>query len=136
MKLTSTLFLTAALASATVFSTQTLAGDEKPVQHLKVADITNYAEAQSVFNETTAELKTKTDLNAKSMHEIHMITYSLEKAVAYFADNLKGEQQASAAHIAEVVELVHLGSENNRAEETAVYLEEYFKLADAFSKTL
>jgi len=36
----------------------------------------------------------------------------------------------------EVVELIHLGSENNRAAETKVYLEAYFKLASAFSKGL
>ncbi len=65
-----------------------------------------------------------------------MITYSLEKAVAYFADNTQGEQQAAANKIAEVVELVHIGSENNRAAETKSYLEEYFTLANTFSSTL
>ena len=109
---------------------------EKPVQHLKLSDITSFKEAKKVFIETTAQIRSKTKLDAAELHEIHMITYSLEKAVAYFADNMKAEQKNAARKIAEVVDLVHLGSENNRTAETKVYLEEYFKLAEAFTKKL
>lgn len=109
---------------------------EKPVKHRIVDDINSYDEAKKVFSETTSKIKSKTKLDAQELHEIHMITYSLEKAVAYFADNFEGAQQASAGKIAEVVELVHLGSENNRVEETKVYLAEYFKLADEFYQGL
>lgn len=110
--------------------------DEKPVQHLIVDDITTYENAQVVFADTTAQLKTKTTLDAAQLHDIHMITYSLEKAIAYFADNLEGDQQAASKKMAAVVELVHLASENNRKEETEVYLQEYFSQADAFAQTL
>lgn len=106
---------------------------EKPVQHLKLADITSYDEAKKVFIETTSQIKSKTKLDAAELHEIHMITYSLEKAVAYFVENMKDEQKIAVKKIADVVELIHLGSENNRTVETKIYLEEYFKLAEAFA---
>lgn len=106
---------------------------EQPVQHRIVADITNYDEAKQVFANTTAEIKTKTKLDAAELHDIHMITYSLEKAIAYFVDNMQGDQQAQAEKMAEVVELVHLASENNRTAEIQVYLEDYFKRAEAFT---
>ncbi|AFJ02286.1 hypothetical protein Q7C_1131 [Methylophaga frappieri] len=107
--------------------------DEQPIQHRQVADITDFDEAKQVFNETTAEIKSINTLNAETMHEIHMITYSLEKAIAYFVENMQGAQQKSAEKMAAVVELVHLGSENNRKVETEIYLEEYFSLAEDFA---
>lgn len=109
---------------------------EEPVQHLELADVTSYEEAKQVFTETTAKMQSKTKLNANELGEIHIITYSLEKAVAYFAENMEGEQKARAKIMANVVELVHLGSENNRPIETKVYLDEYFKLADTFAAGL
>ena len=118
--------------SSLSFNAQVLA-EEKAVQHKVVADITEVDTAKSVFNSTTAELKTKQELNAAELHEIHMITYSLEKAVAYFVDTKQGQAQTDAEQRAGVVELVHSASENNRSTETRVYLDEYFKLADAFS---
>lgn len=118
--------------SSLSFNAQVLA-EEKAVQHKVVADITEVDTAKSVFNSTTAELKTKQELNAAELHEIHMITYSLEKAVAYFVDTKQGQAQKDAEQLAGVVELVHIASENNRSAETRGYLDEYFKLADAFS---
>jgi hypothetical protein len=117
---------------AVLYSTH-LPASEKPVQHLQLPDVTSYEEAKQVFSEITRELRKKHKLDEAELHEIHMTTYSLEKAVAYFAENMKGDQQAAAKNIAEVVELVHIGSENNRASETEVYLKEYFKLAEKFS---
>ena len=35
-------------------------------------------------------------LDAKELHEIHMITYKLEKGLQYFAKNLKGDQKKAA----------------------------------------
>ena len=66
----------------------------------------------------------------------HVITYSLEKAVAYFSKNMEGDQQVSAKEIAELVELIHLSAENNRASETEVYLQEYFELANTYREGL
>ena len=108
--------------------------EEKPVQHLELPDITSLDEAKNVFSETSAELNSKSKLDATELHEIHMTTYSLEKAVAYFVENMQGDQQVAAEKMAEVVELVHLASENSRAEETRIYLEDYSKRASSFAK--
>ena len=109
---------------------------EEPVKHLDLPDVTSKQEAVKVFNETTAQLKQKTKLDSAAMNDIHIITYSLEKAVAYFSENMVGEQQANAKQMAELVEEIHLGSENNRVEETSQSLDKYFKLADTFAAEL
>lgn len=128
--------LSAILISFSTLFTAAVFAAEKPVQHLKLEDITSYDEAKKVFFETTSQIKSKTKLDAAELHEIHMITYSLEKAIAYFVENMEAEQKVSAEKIAMVVELVHLGSENNRTEETKVYLEDYFSRAELFGKAL
>lgn len=121
----------------TVINTSVImASEEEPIKHLEVPEIISSEEAKRVFIETTSELRTKTKLDASELHEIHIITYSLEKAIAYFAENMKDEQQAEAKKMAEVVELVHLDSENNRATKTREHLDQYFNLADAFSRNL
>ncbi len=117
--------------SAEITSTETTE-KEKPVQHLIVPDVGSWENAIEVMDSTTARLKTKETLDAVELNEIHMITYSLEKAVAYFSEHTTGEQQKSADEIALVVEEVHLNSENKRAEETREALDRYFKLAEAF----
>jgi len=106
------------------------------VQHINLPDITSYEESKAVFNQTTAELQEKNKLDETELHEIHMITYSLEKAIAYFSVNLKDDQQVSAKEIATLVELVHVSAENYRAAETEVYLQKYFELANAYSEGL
>jgi len=106
---------------------------DKPVQHLQLADIDSYEQAKQVFSNATLELQQKDKLDATELHEIHIITYSLEKAVAYFVENMEGEQQIAAKKIAEIVEFVHKGSENNRSSETKTHLKEYFALAETFS---
>ncbi len=82
---------------------------------------------------TTEQLRAKTNLDALELHEIHMITYSLEKAVAFFAENLSGARQVTAQEMAVVVEEVHLSSENNRKEDTKAALDQYFALLEAFT---
>lgn len=109
---------------------------EESVKHLDLPDLTSMQEAKTVFAETTEELKTKQKFDASELHDIHIITYSLEKAIAYFAENTEGDQQTAAKEMAEVVELVHIGSENDRAAEAEVYLQEYFNLASKFSEAL
>lgn len=106
--------------------------DEKPLKHLKLQDLTSMEEALKVFNDTTAQIKSKTKLDAQELSEIHVITYSLEKAIAYFTDNLTGAKQEAAKKIAVIVEEIHLASENNRQEETRKHMDEYFKVAEAF----
>ena len=129
------------LAIISLSLTLTLTSDEmpaaeQPIQHLEVATITDYDEAIDVFGQTTAALKAKTELNTRSLDEIHIITYSLEQAVAYFVAHFNGQQQATAQRMAAVVELVHLASENNRSVETQMYLDEYFDLADKLNQSI
>ena len=106
------------------------------VQHMHLPDLTSYEEAKKVFNQMTEELREKNKLDATELQEVHMITYSLEKAVAYFSKNMEGDQQVSAKEIADLVELVHVSAENNRASETKVYLQEYFELANTYLEGL
>jgi hypothetical protein len=108
---------------------------EKPIQHLKIADITSYEKAKEVFQEETAKIKPKETLDSNSLNEIHIITYSLEKSVAYFANNLEGAQKAKAEELAVVVEEIHLDSENFRLEKTEMHLKRYIQLADAFVRS-
>ena len=108
--------------------------DEKPIQHLKLEDIATESSAVEVMQSTTKQLLAKNNLDALELHEIHMITYSLEKAVAFFAENLSGARQVTAQKMAVVVEEVHLSSENNRKEETKVALDQYFALFESFTK--
>ena len=84
--------------------------DEKPIQHLKLEDTKTEFKADEVMKSTTEQLRAKTNLDALELHEIHMITYSLEKAVAFFAENLSGARQVTAQEMAVVVEEVHLSS--------------------------
>ena len=108
--------------------------DEKPIQHLKLEDIATESSAVEVMKSTTEQLRAKTNLDALELHEIHMITYSSEKAVAFFAENLSGARQVTAQEMAVVVEEVHLSSENNRKEDTKVALNQYFALFESFTK--
>jgi len=108
--------------------------DEKPIQHLKLEDIATESSAVEVMQSTTEQLRAKTTLDALELHEIHMITYSLEKAVAFFAENLSGPRQVTAQEMAVVVEEVHLSSENNRKDETKAALDQYFALFESFTK--
>jgi hypothetical protein len=109
---------------------------EKPIQHLKLEDIATKSKAVEVMKATTEKLRSKSRLDALELHEIHMITYSLEKAVAFFAENLSGARQETAQKMAVVVEEVHLNSENNRKEASKAALEQYFALFESFTKGL
>ncbi|MCO7224365.1 DUF6746 family protein [Pleionea sp. CnH1-48] len=105
---------------------------EKPVQHIKVKDVTTMQDAKKIFVEKTSDIKSKTKLDAQELQQIHFITYTLEKSVAYYAENLKGDEQKLAKEIADVVENIHISSENNRQKETKKHLDTYFKLAEKF----
>lgn len=109
---------------------------EKPIQHLKLEDIATESKAVEVMKSTTEQLRSKSTLDALELHEIHMITYSLEKAVAFFAENLSGARQGTAQEMALVVEEVHLNSENKRKEATKAALAQYFALFESFTKDL
>lgn len=103
--------------------------NEKPIQHLKLEDIYSLEEASAVFAKEVDFIVGKEELTAGALHEIHMSTYSLEKAVAYFVENSVAEEQNLAEQIAVVVEEIHLASENNRSEDTRSYIDQLDKLA-------
>lgn len=105
---------------------------EEPVKHLSVPKVTTMAEAQKIFVEKTFEIGSKKKLDQAELQEIHIITYTLEQSVAYFNEHLKGESKELTKVLADVVENIHLNSENNRQEETKAQLEEYFELASIF----
>ena len=109
---------------------------ETPVRHLEVPDVTSLEEARTIFFDTTAQLQSKTRMDARELNDIHMITYSLEKALAYFVENSDDKMKATADKMAIVIEEVYLGSENNRVEETRTSLVQYFQLAQEFSTAL
>lgn len=123
------------LAFTMLFSLSALAAGEakeKPTQHLAVADVTSMEEAKEIFIDKTAEIRKKKTLNLEEASQIHIITYTLEKSVAYFAENLEGEKQALAKEIAVVVEDIHIASEGNRLEMLRMHLKTYFDLVDRF----
>lgn len=125
-----TLTLTACLLSLNAFSATDTT--EKPVQHLIVENMGSFLEAKTVFIEMTSDLNAKEVLDKNELHEIHMITYSLEKSLAFYAENLSGTAQKLAEDIAVVVEEIHLASENNRQESTREFLSNYFELSQDF----
>jgi len=105
---------------------------EEPVQHLIVPDVTSVEEAKRILLETSFEIASKQTLDEAELSQIHIITYSLEKSVAYFTENLTGEGQVLLQEMAVVVENIHLNSENNRKQETQEQLMEYFRLVNVF----
>ncbi len=117
------------LLSLSMASLATKVENEKPVKHLKPADLTTLEAAEKVFLDKTAELKKIKVFDAPSLQKIHVITYSLEKSMAYYVENLKGKNKALAQAMAEQVEFVHLNSENNRPVLTKNHLTQYLALA-------
>lgn len=109
-----------------------LSNEQKPVQHLQLPDITTQSEAWDVLQATSQELRNRQQLDASELNEIHMITYSLEKAIAYFATQSEPTLAKQAQAMAIVVEDLHLHSENNRKESSQAALNRYFKLYKVF----
>lgn len=110
--------------------------EEKSIQHFKAADVTSLEEAKSIFFETSDSIKQKKQLDEKELHEIHIITYTLEKSVAYLSEHLTDKGQALAQDIAVVVEDIHINSENNRQEKTREHLDKYFLLVEKLTPLL
>ena len=104
----------------------------KPTQHLVIADVTSMEDAKAIFLEKTLEIRAKKNIGLKEASEIHIITYTLEKSVAYFSENLAGEKQSLAKQMAVVVEEIHISSESNNLGELQKHLKEYFDLSDKF----
>ncbi|MEM7015332.1 MAG: DUF6746 family protein, partial [Verrucomicrobiota bacterium] len=106
------------------------------IQHLQIPDVTSYEDANKIFLERTGEIMSKEKLDNTELHEIHMATYHLEKAVAFFAENSEGAEKEAAEKIAVVVEEVHLSSETFMPDEAKKHLDEFAKLAEAFAENL
>lgn len=105
---------------------------EKPTQHLKISDVNSMEEAKEILIDSTAKIRNLKTINLEKASQIHIITYTLEKSVAYFAENLKGDRQELAKEIAVVVEDIHIASENNRLEKINEHVNEYFNLVNKF----
>lgn len=106
--------------------------EQKPVQHLQLPDITTQSKAWDVLHTTRTQLGNYKQMDASELNEIHMITYSLEKAIAYFATESEPTLAKQAQAMAIVVEDLHLHSENNRKEASQAALNRYFKLYEPF----
>ena len=68
-----------------LFSLSALAADEsneKPTQHLQVADVQSMEEAKAIFIDKTAEIRAKTPLNIENVSQIKIITYTFKNSVA------------------------------------------------------
>jgi len=130
------LFISIVLTIFTLLNITYSHAEEEPVQHLQLDDITSLENAKYVFFDTTSQIRSKSKFDATELNEIHIITYSLEKAVAYFAGNLSSEKQLMAKEMAETVELIHIASENNRTAETQAYVAQYLKMAESFTTDL
>ena len=99
-------------------------------------NILSLEKATTVFSEEVAFITGKEELTAGVLHEIHMSTYSLEKAVAYFVENSPGEEKSLADEIAVVVEEIHLASENNRTDDIRGFIDQLEKLAKKFAGSI
>jgi len=130
MLILSVALLHAGCASTSIESTSE--PKKKPTQHLKIADVTSMQAAKSIFINKTAELNSKTKLDVVELQEIHIITYTLEKSVAYFAEHLTGERQKLAKQIAIIVEDIHINSEDNQKASTRKHLDTYTMMAEKF----
>ena len=106
------------------------------IKHLEVPDVSSFADAKKIFLERTAEITGKEKLDTEELHEIHMATYHLETAVAYYAENSEDAQKEAAEKLAVVVEEVHLSSEGFKPEEARKHIAEFARLAEAFSAGL
>jgi len=106
--------------------------EEKVVRHIEVSTITSEDEARRVFLEETAKIEGIEKFDEADLHQLHLITYSLEQSVFFFVENLTGVQQESAKEISVVVEDIHLNSERGRRSETEAHVVEYLKLAGGF----
>lgn len=128
--------LVVAILSLVVFALPAMASTkskEEPVQHLKMEDVTSMQEAKRIFVEKTSEIRSKKKLDQAELQQIHIISYSLEKSVAYFVKNLEGERHELAEEIAEVVEDIHVSSERGLQKEMKAHLDKYFELAERFA---
>ncbi len=105
---------------------------DKPIQHLKVSSVNSMAEARKIFLEKAFEINSKQKLDEAELQQIHIVTYTLEKSVAFFVENLTGESQELTKELAVIVEKIHLNSENNRKDDTKKQLNKFFELANKF----
>lgn len=103
---------------------------EEPVRHLNVEEVTSAEVANDIFKRDTERLRQFSQFDAAELNDIHMITYSLETAVAFFVSNSSGDRLAHFRQMAHVVEKIHVVSENGRGAETKRQLAKYFEMTD------
>ncbi len=126
-------FVVLLLAFAFIASVQAKGfSKDKPIQHLKVSSVNSMAEARKIFLEKAFEINSKQKLDEAELQQIHIVTYTLEKSVAFFVENLTDESQELTKELAVIVEKIHLNSENNRKDDTKKQLTKFFELANMF----
>ena len=113
-----------------IFLSPSLALGDDAVRHLDLEEVTSLEVAEDIFVTDTDRLKAITELNPTTLHDIHFITYSLETAVAFFVNNSNGDELAFYEEMAEVVEEIHIASENGRKEEAREHLNRYFEMVE------
>jgi hypothetical protein len=105
--------ITSLLAIATLlaqFSFSALVQASERPDHFKGQEISNATQARSYYQEYNNKLKVllaQTELNPAQLLEIHEITYTLENALT--------KLPAESAKLAEVLESLHLASEQANA---------------------
>lgn len=118
---------TAALTASLLLSAPVFA-DDKP-DHFKGEPSRTLAEAMSNFSEYNRKLATllaKDDLAPQDMHEIHVLTYTLENALQKIDD--------SVDQLEEMLEDVHKGSEHADPEKVKRQGKRYMDLSSELAR--
>ena len=118
---------TAALTASLLLSAPVFA-DDKP-DHFKGEPSRTLTEAMSNFSEYNRKLATllaKDDLAPQDMHEIHVLTYTLENALQKIDD--------SVDQLEEMLEDVHKGSEHADPEKVKKQGKRYMDLSSELAR--
>lgn len=118
---------TAALTASLLLSAPVFA-DDKP-DHFKGEPSRTLTEAMSNFSEYNRKLATllaKDDLAPQDMHEIHVLTYTLENALQKIDD--------SVDQLEEMLEDVHKGSEHADPEKVKRQGKRYMDLSSELAR--
>lgn len=116
------------LAASLLFMCQTTLADH-PIKHLQVETPKSEAEALESFESNfhkVQEILSSPSLNTSDLDHIHIISYSLESAVAKL---IESKETSQLLHLADTVEGLHLNSERHQQEATKEW---FLKMKAAF----
>ena len=118
----------AALTASLLLLSTPLIADDK-LDHFKGAPAATLTEAMSNFSEYNRKLETllaKDQLAPQDMHEIHVLTYTLEKALQKIDD--------SVDELEEMLEDVHKGSEHGDPDKVKKQGKSYLNLSGELAR--